>query len=110
MDSGISEFEDVLGFHRPGAFDKIADITHCYLQPDPSNKIRNFAKSIAKQQGLTFFDLKTQEGFLRNILLRITTLGETLVIVSFYYEDKEARENFLNELLKNVPEITTPLS
>jgi len=109
MDSGISKFEDVLGFHRPGAFDKIVDITHCYLQPDPSNKIRNFAKSIAKQQGLTFFDLKTQEGFLRNILLRITTLGETLVIVSFYYEDKEARENFLNELLKQVPEITTLL-
>lgn len=109
LDSGVSKYEDVLGFHRPGAFDKIVDIHHCYLQPDPSNKIRNSVKAIALEQGLSFFDLRTQEGFLRNIMLRITTLGETLVIVSFYYEDKAARIKFLDEMLKRVPEISTLL-
>ena len=109
LDSGVSKYEDVLGFHRPGAFDKIVDIQHCYLQPNPSNKIRNSVKAIALEQGLSFFDLRTQEGFLRNIMLRITTLGETLVIVSFYYEDKAARIKFLDEMLKRVPEISTLL-
>ena len=109
LDSGVSKYEDVLGFHRPGAFDKIVDIHHCYLQPNPSNKIRNSVKAIALEQGLSFFDLRTQEGFLRNIMLRITTLGETLVIVSFYYEDKAARIKFLDEMLKRVPEISTLL-
>jgi 23S rRNA (uracil1939-C5)-methyltransferase len=66
-------------------------------------------KAIALEQGLSFFDLRTQEGFLRNIMLRITTLGETLVIVSFYYEDKAARIKFLDEMLKRVPEISTLL-
>lgn len=105
FDAGISKFEDVVGFHRPGAFDKIVDIKHCYLQPEPSNEIRNTLKAIAIEQGLSFFDLKTQKGFMRNVLLRITTLGETLAIVSFGHEDEAARIKFLDELLRKVPKI-----
>ncbi len=105
FDAGISKYEDVVGFHRPGAFDKIVDIKHCYLQPEPSNLIRNTLKAIALEHGLSFFDLKTQKGFMRNVLLRITTLGETLAIVSFGYEDEAARIKFLDELHSRVPSI-----
>ena len=54
IQSGISNLEDVLGFHRAGAFDKIVDIKHCWLQEDPSNDIRNTIKAIALEQGLPF--------------------------------------------------------
>ena len=49
-----------LGFHIPGMFDKIVDIEKCWLQPDPSNEIRNAIRDYALNNGLTFFDLKQQ--------------------------------------------------
>ena len=39
--------KNALGFHRPGSFEKIVDIKHCYLQGGLSNEIRNFVKALA---------------------------------------------------------------
>ena len=50
-----------LGFHLPGMFDKILDIEHCYLQADPSNDIRLAVKQYALDNGLTFFNARSQE-------------------------------------------------
>ena len=36
-------------------FDKILDIDDCYLQPEPSNSIRNAVKEYAFKNKLTFF-------------------------------------------------------
>ena len=104
---GMSNLEDVLGFHRPGAFDKILNVNKCWLQPDPSNAIRNRAKEIAVEQGLRFYDMKEQRGYMRHIMMRITTLGEIMLIVSFHYEDVEKRVRFLDALLADFPQITT---
>ncbi len=106
---GKSNQEDVLGFHRPGAFDKILNINKCWLQPDPSNDIRNTAKRLAVEQGLKFYDLKEQRGFMRHIMVRITTLGEIMLIVSFHYDDKEKRERYLDAILEAFPQITTTI-
>ena len=35
------ENKNGLGYHIAGLFDKILDISNCYLQPEPSNSIRN---------------------------------------------------------------------
>ena len=58
---GKSNFQDVLGFHRAGAFDKIVPINKCFLQNDPSNEIRNTLYQIGVEQGLAFFDLKAEK-------------------------------------------------
>ncbi|MEO1513884.1 MAG: 23S rRNA (uracil(1939)-C(5))-methyltransferase RlmD [Bacteroidota bacterium] len=102
---GKSNYKNVLGFHRPAAFDKIVDIQHCFLQSEPSNHIRNTIREIALEQELSFFDIKEKKGFLRNMLLRITTLGQVMLIISFHYEDVEMRTNLLDELLRRVPGI-----
>ncbi len=109
MTTDMSNLENVLGFHRPGAFDKIVHINHCYLQGDPCNELRNTIHDIGIEQNLTFFDLKSQKGFLRNVMIRVTTLGETFAIVSFHHEDEEKRKTFLDEVLKRVPSVTTLL-
>ncbi len=98
---------DVLGFHRPRAFDKIVDIEKCYLEPDPSNGIRNAAKEIGIEQGLEFFDIRKNTGYLRNIIIRVTTTGEVMVIVVVYQEDQEKREAYLDELFRRFPSITS---
>lgn len=107
IEQGTSNFENVLGFHRAGAFDKIVPIKKCYLQKDPSNTIRNTLLEIGLEQKLSFFDLKEEKGFLRHILLRITTQDEIMLIISFYYEDAALREAYLDEVLRRFPNLTS---
>lgn len=107
--AGESNYKDVLGFHRPRAFDKIVDIEHCYLQGDPSNEIRNTLRTIGQELKLPFFDLSASSGFLRHIMMRITTLDQIMLIVSFFHEDEENRKAFLDEVLRRLPQITTLL-
>lgn len=98
-----------LGFHVPGLFDKIINIEKCWLQPEPSNKIRNFIYMYAVENGLSFFDIKQKQGFLRTLIIRTSTTGEIMVIVSFYYENEELREDLLHAVNNEFPEITSLL-
>lgn len=105
--SGMSNEADVLGFHRPRAFDKIVSIDHCWLQGDPSNELRNSVKAIAIEQGLPFFDLKNPAGLMRHIMIRTTSLGEVMLIVSFYEDDQPKITHFLDAVLEKFPHLTT---
>lgn len=96
-----------LGFHIPGRFDKVLDIEECLLQTEPSNKIRLEIKDFAVKNDYDFFDLKKQEGFLRNLIIRTSTTGDLMVILSFFKENKEKREAILNMLSEKFPEINS---
>lgn len=98
---------NALGFHIPGMFDKILDIDTCYLQEEPSNAIRNEIKNYALENKLPFFDLREQTGLLRNIIIRSTSTGEWMLIVSFFYNDKDAIEKLLNHVSEKFPQITS---
>ncbi len=96
-----------LGFHIPGLFDKVLDIHKCWLQPEPSNSIRNFIREYAIENGLDFFDIRNQKGLLRNIIVRTSSTGQVMLIVVFYREDKKKREGLLNALSEKFSEITS---
>ena len=59
-----------LGFHVPGLFDKVVDITHCCLQGSLSNEIRNFIRQYGVEHGLRFYNIREQHGFLRTLIIR----------------------------------------
>lgn len=103
------EFDNMnaLGFHIPGLFDKIIDIKKCWLQNDPSNDIRNFIRAHAFEHNLEFFDIRNISGFLRNIIVRTSTTGELMVIVSFFRDDKMERERLLDALAIQFPQISS---
>jgi 23S rRNA (uracil1939-C5)-methyltransferase len=96
-----------LGFHVSGMFNKIINIEKCWLQPEPSNKIRNFIYNYAVENQLDFFDISLQQGFLRTLIIRTTSTGETMVLISFFKYDKTKIETFLNVLVKEFSEITS---
>jgi 23S rRNA (uracil1939-C5)-methyltransferase len=98
---------NALGFHIPGLFDKILDIDTCHLQEEPSNSIRLAVKKFALENDLTFFDIREQIGLLRNIIIRSTSTGEWMVILSFYYDDKENIVKLMNHLSELFPQITS---
>ncbi len=107
INTDITNEENVLGFHPQGAFSKVIDVKKCHLQPDPSNKIRLAVKQIAIQQGLAFFDIAKNDGYLRQITVRTSRLNQTMLIVGFYSEDKSTRVAFLDAIQAALPEITS---
>lgn len=72
-----------LGFHIPGLFDKVLDIEKCWLQPEPSNEIRQAVKAIALEHRMSFYDLRANKGLLRNLVIRNTRQGQVMVLVVF---------------------------
>jgi 23S rRNA (uracil1939-C5)-methyltransferase len=108
MQSGsIPENKRALGFHIPGRFDKVLDIRECYLQPEPSDRIRNFIREYAFRHRLEFFDLVNQQGFLRTLIIRNSQQGEFMVVVSFFREEKEAVIPLMEELRGAFPQIVS---
>jgi 23S rRNA (uracil1939-C5)-methyltransferase len=99
--------ENGLGFHIPGLFDKVLDIVECHLQPDPSNQIRNSVKEYANKNGLEFFDLREQKGFLRNMIVRNNLNGDVMVIVVFFHEDEERRTALLDHIAEQFPRVSS---
>ena len=100
---------NALGFHVPGMFDKVLDIEQCCLQDDIQNRIRNEIRRYALEHNLTFFDLRQHEGFLRTMMIRTTSTGEVMLVVIFFYEDKDAQNALLQHLADTFPEITSLL-
>jgi 23S rRNA (uracil1939-C5)-methyltransferase len=110
--TGPENFPDspgALGFHAKGMFDKIVDIKTCFLQDEPTNVIRLAVKEFAIGNRYPFYDVKTHQGFMRNIQLRICTTGEVMVNVVFGYPDEKKIKNLLDHLLQKFPAITTLL-
>lgn len=96
---------NALGYHIPGRFDKILDISHCYLQADPSNEIRNKVREYALKAGISFYNLKNHEGALRNLIIRTSSTGELMVIVVFAYADEvqiDGMMKFMASEFKNI--------
>jgi 23S rRNA (uracil1939-C5)-methyltransferase len=96
-----------LGFHIPGLFDKVLDIEQCHLQAEPSNSIRLALKEFALEQGFSFCDLRLHIGFMRNLIVRTTSTGEIMVIVSFGEDNQGDIEIVLLFLQNRFPEITS---
>lgn len=98
---------NALGFHVPGMYDRIVDIQHCYLQGDNSNDIRNAIRQYALDNELSFYDINSHQGFLRNLLIRTSTLGELMIIVSFGQDQPEAITALMEFCLANFPQLTS---
>lgn len=111
-DEQIKSSEDfknrnALGFHLPGMFDKILDIKQCHLQIEPGNEIRNFVREYCEKHNYTFFDNREQHGLMRSLIIRNSSIGEWMVIVMFHEDDRDKRENLLNAISDNFPQITS---
>ncbi len=117
QDESADELSDLercgLGFHVSGFFDKVLDIRQCHLQREPSNAIRLFIKQFALENDYSFFDLREQHGFLRNIMIRTTSTGEVMLVVIFGPDaatdkDGQAKINALLDAIQaRFPEIVS---
>ena len=96
-----------VGFHIPGIFDKIVDIEHCYLQVEPSNKIRLAIKDYAFKHQLSFYNARHWTGFMRNLIIRTSNTGDLMVILVLGQKDEENIKNLMNFIKDEFPEISS---
>jgi 23S rRNA (uracil1939-C5)-methyltransferase len=62
--------ELVLGFHRPGRFDLIDDVERDILASERVDELRETVKAWCREQGLSAWDRREQQGLLRNLVVR----------------------------------------
>ena len=104
-----------IGFHITGAFDKILPIEKCWLMDDLHNQIRNEIRDYAINNGISFFDLRAQNGLLRDVIIRNSNTGEWMVIIQFHYDrssqeatdrSQEEAEALLQHIADKFPQIS----
>ena len=94
-----------LGFHVGKFFDKVLDIKHCSLQPEPSNEIRLFIREYAVTHDLEFYNIRENTGFLRNLIVRNNQVGDVMLTVCFAYDDQDKIVPMLNAIAAEFPQI-----
>ena len=101
-----------LGFHIPDAFDKVLDIEECALMEPLNNKIRNGLRDFAVREEIPFYNLRSQSGVLRNIMIRTSTTGEVMLLIQARIENDAEMEQLtkvLNYCADSFPEVTSLL-
>lgn len=107
-----TEFNDsgnALGFHIPGAFDKVYHIDECLLQDNLGNRIRNFIFQEAESMGLSFYNIKENQGLLRTLMIRIASTGQVMVCLVLGEDRPVESRQLLQKIADGFPEITSLL-
>jgi 23S rRNA (uracil1939-C5)-methyltransferase len=97
---------NAVGLHVRGRFDKVVDIDTCHLQEEPTNTLRNFCREFALEKKLTFYDHRSNEGLLRNLIIRTTTLGEVMAVLSVQFDVPEVY-TMLDAINEKFPGLTS---
>ena len=103
---------NAVGFHIPGAFDKVLAIEKCWLQDDISNQIRNTIRDYAYEHGLAFYNIRNHEGLLRNLMIRTSSTGELMVLLQVRVsadKDVDDTKALLAHVSEKFPQITSLL-
>ena len=103
---------NAVGFHIPGAFDKVLAIEKCWLQDDISNQIRNTIRDYAYEHNFAFYNIRNHEGVLRNLMIRTSSTGELMVLLQVRVskdKDLEQTKELLAHVSDKFPQITSLL-
>ncbi len=93
-----------LGFHTPGNFDKVIDIDYCYLAKEQMNTVLRLTREFILLNGLTPYDAKAHEGFVRNLVVRYSeNRGEVMVNLVTSWHDGEFMQQYAAALGQGLP-------
>lgn len=96
-----------LGFHVQGMFDRVIDIDKCWLQREPSNEVRNELRNFTRRDGYDYYNCRSHEGMMRNLMVRTSTVGETMVVVVFAKHEMHLIEDVMNHINEIFPDLTS---
>ena len=71
--------------------------------------MRLFIKNFGMEHDYSFYDLREQHGFLRTLMIRIASTGQTMVCLAFGEDDKQGIKMVMEALETRFPQITSLL-
>lgn len=96
-----------LGFHAPGRFDRVLDVSECHLLFEGGIEYVRSARDLAQELNLSAWNQHTHEGVLRHLVLRCGVhTGETMAYVVTSTGGEEVEE-FLERFAAAHPALTT---
>lgn len=97
-----------LGLHAPGRFDKVLHLAECRIVFAEGEALLKSAGRLAREQGLSPWDVRAHTGFLRHLVVRHgVNTGEVMANVVTSSESPELFGPFAEALLAAHPELTT---
>lgn len=107
LDLGATMGQPGLGYHIPRMYDRVFDLNHCHLMEQPANAIRSLVRDLALKEGIPFFDLRKQVGFLRTLTVRSTTAGAHMVILQVTYDEPRWIDLLLQAVAESVAGVSS---
>jgi 23S rRNA (uracil1939-C5)-methyltransferase len=94
-----------VGFSARGLPGRVVDITECHIGGQEAVALARFAREIALEEGVAFYDFKTGEGELRSIEVLRNSAGKLQVVVGFAHFPSDAGQRFLNRWISCSPQV-----
>ncbi|MBM3936169.1 MAG: 23S rRNA (uracil(1939)-C(5))-methyltransferase RlmD [Sphingomonadales bacterium] len=94
-----------VGFHLSGRFERILHIETCYLMDEAADLIRNSFYNKALELELDFYDIRSRQGYLRNLMLRNTVDGQWMVLLSVSEDRPEDLARYMEALMLLLPQV-----
>ncbi len=104
-DGPVTEGLTGLGQHPSGAFDKILHLDECFLLEEPGNTLRLAVKQFADEQGISFYDQRNRTGYLRQLIIRNSSLGEWMIILMISNADATDAKKVLDFIEATFPQV-----
>lgn len=92
-----------LGLHVRGRYDAVLAIEKCLLQDDSANTLLRVVYEHVLQHGISCYSERTHQGFLRNLIIRRSTLGEMMVIIVTQSPQLDCEKQFLEWIAHKLP-------
>lgn len=96
-----------IGLHVRGRFDAVLDIDRCLLQDEHANTALAIIRQLVQSSGISCYNQRTRSGFLRNVVIRRTSLGERMLVLITQTPTEPSHYQFLNAcraaLVERVP-------
>ena len=108
MPIGLSQKGNIIsGFYKAKTHE-IVPIEECFIEDKVGGKILSTIKSLMKKMRIKPYDEDTREGIIRHILIRSGYYSHQIMVTLVTNVDSfPGRNNFVKELHKECPEITT---
>lgn len=101
--------ELVLGLHERGHFEKMFNVSACFLQSELSNQIVTFCREYFTRSGLPGYDWHTHQGFLRFLVIREGKNTGEVMVALVTAKGEAVLKKWADELVKGFPQITSVL-
>lgn len=97
-----------LGLHELGHFDRIFDIHNCLLQSKTANEIVEWMRTYTAEEKISVYNVTDHTGYLRFLVIRrAKRTSDLLVNMVTAHGPFPNQENFIKQLRKRFPEIST---